>query len=144
MVSWHQTKEPPERHTMKTIHVVAAIIERDGRVLATQRGYGEFEGGWEFPGGKVEPGETEEQALIREIHEELNAEIVVNRHLCTVDYDYETFHLHMGCYLCALAENHIDLLEHAQARWLDRETIDSVAWLPADISVVDALKEEVL
>ena len=112
---------------MKTIHVVAAIIERDGHVLATQRGYGEFEGGWEFPGGKVEPGETEEQALIREIHEELNAEIVINRHLCTVDYDYETFHLHMGCYLCTLAENHIDLLEHAQARWLDRETIDSVA-----------------
>lgn len=127
---------------MKTIHVVAAIIERDGRVLATQRGYGEFEGGWEFPGGKVEPGETEEQALFREIHEELNAEIVVNRHLCAVDYDYETFHLHMSCYLCVLAENHIDLLEHAQARWLDHETIDSIAWLPADISVVAALKEE--
>lgn len=129
---------------MKTIHVVAAIIEQNERVLATQRGYGEFKGGWEFPGGKVEPGETEAQALIREIHEELNAEIVVGRHLCTVDYDYETFHLHMGCYLCTLAESHIDLLEHTQARWLNRETIDSVAWLPADTSVVNALKEEVL
>ena len=78
---------------MKTTHVVAAIIERDKRVLATQRGYGEFEGGWEFPGGKVEPGETEEQALIREIHEELNAEIIVNRHLCTVDYDLSLIHI---------------------------------------------------
>lgn len=129
---------------MKTIHVVAAIIEKDGRVLATQRGYGDFKGGWEFPGGKVEPGETEDQALVREIHEELDARIVVNRHLCTVDYDYETFHLHMGCYLCSLAEEHIDLIEHTQARWLDAATIDSVDWLPADISVVEALKDQVL
>lgn len=129
---------------MKTIHVVAAIIEKDRRVLATQRGYGDFKGGWEFPGGKVEPGETEEQALVREIHEELDARIVVDRHLCTVDYDYETFHLHMSCYLCSLAEEHIDLIEHTQARWLDAATIDSVDWLPADISVVEALKDQVL
>lgn len=129
---------------MKTIHVVAAIIEQDKRVLATQRGYGEFKGGWEFPGGKVESGETEEQALIREIHEELNAQIDVNQHLCTVNYDYETFHLHMECYLCTLTENHIDLLEHTQARWLDKATIDSVNWLPADITIIEALKKTVL
>ena len=127
------------------IAVVAGVVRRKGRLLLCQRPEGKRLGLlWEFPGGKVEPGETEEQALIREIHEELNAEIIVNRHLCTVDYDYETFHLHMGCYLCTLAENHIDLLEHAQARWLNRETIDSVAWLPADISVIDALKKEVI
>lgn len=129
---------------MKIIHVVAAIIEQDKRVLATQRGYGEFKGGWEFPGGKVESGETEEQALIREIHEELNARIAVNQHLCTVNYDYETFHLHMECYLCTLTENHIDLLEHTQARWLDKATIDSVNWLPADITIIEALKKTVL
>lgn len=129
---------------MKTIHVVAAIIAQDKRVLATQRGYGEFKGGWEFPGGKVESGETEEQALIREIHEELNAQIDVNQHLCTVNYDYETFHLHMECYLCTLTENHIDLLEHTQARWLDKATIDSVNWLPADITIIEALKKTVL
>lgn len=129
---------------MKIIHVVAAIIEQDKRVLATQRGYGEFKGGWEFPGGKVESGETEEQALIREIHEELNARIAVNQHLCTVNYDYETFHLHMECYLCTLTENHINLLEHTQARWLDKATIDSVNWLPADITIIEALKKTVL
>lgn len=129
---------------MKTIHVVAAIIEQDRRVLATQRGYGEFEGGWEFPGGKIESGETEEEALIREIHEELNAQITVNRHFCTVNYDYESFNLHMECYLCTLTESHIDLLEHSQARWLDKETIDSVNWLPADITIIEALKKTVL
>lgn len=128
---------------METIHVVAAIIEKSGHVLATQRGYGEFKGGWEFPGGKVEPAETEEDAIVREIREELDARIVVHRHLCTVDYDYETFHLHMSCYLCSLASDHIDLLEHTQARWLDATSIDSVEWLPADISVLDILKREV-
>ncbi len=128
---------------MKSIHVVAAAIERDGQILATQRGYGEFKGGWEFPGGKVEQGETEEQAIVREIHEELNAQIVVSQHLCDVDYDYETFHLHMNCFLCSLVSNHIDLLEHTQARWLDSANIDSVDWLPADATVVEALKESV-
>lgn len=128
---------------MKSIHVVAAIIEKNGQILATQRGYGEFKGGWEFPGGKVEQGETEEQAIVREIHEELNAQIVVNQHLCDVDYDYETFHLHMNCFLCSLVSSHIDLLEHTQARWLDSASIDSVDWLPADVTVVEALKRSV-
>lgn len=125
---------------MKTVNVVAAVIEKDFEYLATQRGCGEFKGSWEFPGGKVEPGETKEQALIREIREELNAEIKIEEHLCTVDYNYETFHLHMDCYLCELVGNHIDLLEHTQAKWLDVFYLDSVNWLPADEEVVDELK----
>lgn len=128
---------------MKTIHVVAAIIERDGCVLATQRGYGEFEGDWEFPGGKVETGESREDALIREIQEELNAQVTVSRYLCTVDYDYETFHLHMDCFLCSLIDSHIDLLEHTQARWLNLSNIDTVKWIPADISIVNTLKRDI-
>lgn len=124
----------------KTIEVVAAIIVDDGRVLATQRGYGDFAGGWEFPGGKVEAGETPEVALVREIHEELDARIEVGAHLVTVEYDYPTFHLVMHCYLCQL-ESGMTLLEHKAARWTTKADIDDVDWLPADIEVVEAIKQ---
>ena len=124
---------------MKTIDVVAAIIVKDGQVLATQRGYGEFEGGWEFPGGKVEPGEAPEAAIVREIREELDAQIAVDNFLVQVEHDYPTFHLSMGCYLCSL-ESDFQLLEHHAAKWLGMADIDSVDWLPADVKVVDALK----
>ncbi len=125
---------------MKTIDVVAAIIVKDHQILATQRGYGEFEGGWEFPGGKVEAGETPEQAIVREIREELNASIAVDDFLVQVEYDYPTFHLSMKCYLCSLGEAGFELLEHHAAKWLDMAHIDTVEWLPADVEVVEALK----
>lgn len=125
---------------MKTIDVVAAIIVKGNEVLATQRGYGEFEGGWEFPGGKVESGETPEQAIVREIKEELNAEIGVNEFLVQVEHDYPTFHLSMKCYLCSLLDPSFQLLEHHAAKWLDMKHIESVNWLPADVKVVDALE----
>lgn len=126
---------------MKTVEVVAAIIKRDGKILATQRGYGDLEGGWEFPGGKVEPGETPEDAIVREIEEELRASIVVDSHLTTVEHDYEKFHLSMRCYVCLLTSEDVVLTEHHAARWLDGDTIDSVAWLPADVQVVEAINE---
>lgn len=127
---------------MKTIHVVAAIIQRDGRILATQRGYGDYKDGWEFPGGKIEPGETPEDALVREIGEELAMEVQVERHVVDVSWDYPTFHLEMGCFLCHITEGSPHLLEHEAARWLEPCDIDSVDWLPADVLVVDALKEQ--
>ena len=126
---------------MKTVDVVAAVIERDGSVLATQRGYGEFAGGWEFPGGKIEPGETPEQALVREIREELGAEIEVGELIHVIDYDYDTFHLHMDCFHCRLAGTGFELHEHLAARWVGADEIDSVDWLPADITLIDELKE---
>lgn len=125
---------------MKSIDVVGAIIVRGDTILATQRGYGEWEGWWEFPGGKVEAGETPEQALAREIEEELNASINVGDYLCTAEYDYPTFHLSMRCYLCSLVDESFELLEHHAARWLTVEHIDEVRWLPADVQVVDAIK----
>ena len=124
---------------VKHIEVVAAIIVRNKEIFATQRGYGDFAGQWEFPGGKIEPGESPEQALQREIHEELNAAITIGDHLITVDYDYDDFSLTMQCFLCHL-DSSVELLEHSDAKWLSRNTIDDVAWLPADITVVDALK----
>ncbi|MBP3883906.1 MAG: (deoxy)nucleoside triphosphate pyrophosphohydrolase [Olsenella sp.] len=127
---------------MKTVRVVAAIIRRDDKILATQRGYGEFAGGWEFPGGKIEQGESPEDAIVREIHEELATTINVERFVTNVTYDYGTFRLDMDCFLCSLAENHVTLLEHKAARWLDVAHIDSVDWLPADVDVVGALKEQ--
>ena len=127
---------------MKTIEVVAAIIEHEGKILATQRGYGEFQGGWEFPGGKVEAGETPEEAIVREIQEELSATIEVDRFVTTVDYDYDTFHLTMHCYLAHVAQGHLQLLEHSAAKWVSAETIDEPAWLPADIAVVEAIKSK--
>lgn len=144
---------------LKTIHVVAAIIFRNApsqnvpsseptspshtrQVLATQRGYGEFKGGWEFPGGKIEDGETPEAALKREIKEELAAQIQVKNLLHTIEYDYPTFHLSMQCFECELAENQeISLLEHNAAKWLNRENLYSVNWLPADVDVLSLIKK---
>lgn len=126
--------------SLKRVDVVAAIIVRDDTVLATQRGYGEFEGWWEFPGGKVDAGETPEEALVREIHEEMNAAITVERYLCTAEHDYETFHLSMRCYICSLVDDKFELLEHHAAKWLNAAHLDEVKWLPADVQVVDAIK----
>lgn len=128
---------------VKQINVVAAIILNEGSILATQRGYGDFKGGWEFPGGKIEPGESSHTALIREIHEELNADITIEQPLCHVEYDYDSFQLSMDCFICTLQRSGITLLEHEDARWLNAETIDSVDWLPADIQVVEAIKASI-
>lgn len=128
--------------TMKTIEAVAAVICDGKRILATQRGYGESAGGWEFPGGKMEPGETPEEALAREIREELNATIEIDRFLCTVENIMDVRHLVMHCYLVHVPDGHIELLEHSDARWVDSATIDDVAWLPADLKVVDQLKAQ--
>ena len=125
----------------KTIPVVAAVIRREGRIFATQRGYGPYKDGWEFPGGKVEPGETPEQALTREIREELDTVISVGEKLTQVEYDYPDFHLSMGCYLCTVVSGNLTLKEHESARWLRMDEIDSVDWLPADQSVAAALKD---
>lgn len=127
---------------MKSISVVAAIIRKDGRILATQRGYGDFEGGWEFPGGKIEPHETPEQALVREIGEELDASIDVERLVTEVHYDYDTFHLDMKCFLCSLLDPSITLLEHEAAKWLDAGSLRSVDWLPADTEVIEAIENQ--
>ena len=125
---------------MKRINVVAAVIIRNGRIFATQRGYGEWKDWWEFPGGKIEPGESPEEALLREIREELAIDIVIDRHLTTVDYDYPDFHLTMHCYICHLKDAiQPHLLEHEAARWLGRDELEEVKWLPADVEVVKAL-----
>ena len=124
---------------MKTIEVVAAIIHQEGRILATQRRYGEYKGWWEFPGGKMEPGETEEQAIVREIREELNVGIRVERKVGTVEYDYPQFHLRMHCFWCSIAEGVLELKEHQSARWLKPTEWESVDWLPADVEVVSRL-----
>ena len=127
---------------MKTIKVVAAIIIHDDQIFATQRGYGEFKDGWEFPGGKIEEGETPQQALVREIREELDTEIEVGDLFDTVEYDYPTFHLSMDCFLCTVRSGNLVLKEHEAARWLTRENLDSVAWLPADKGLIEKLKNE--
>ena len=121
---------------MKSIEVVAAIIRKGEKVFATQRGYGEWKDWWEFPGGKLEQGESPEEALCREIREELSAEISVERFVCTVEYDYPKFHLTMHCYLCSLQTEALHLNEHEAARWLGMNELDSVRWLPADEEVV--------
>lgn len=126
---------------MKHIEVVAAVIVRDGRYFATQRGYGEYKDKWEFPGGKVEPGESREEALIREIREELATTIVIDRFICTVDCDYPDFHLTMHCYLCHVVSGHLQLLEAEDARWLDNSHLLTVDWLPADKEVVTNLMQ---
>lgn len=125
---------------MKTIEVAAAIITHSGRIFATQRGYGEFKDGWEFPGGKMEPGETPQQALVREIQEELDTEIEVGELVETVEYDYPGFHLTMHCFLCTIRSGALILKEHEAARWLTREELDDVDWLPADVKVVEKLR----
>lgn len=121
---------------MKTINVVAAVIMKEGKVFATQRGYGEFKDGWEFPGGKVEAGESPEEALRREIREELEVEVNVGDLIDTIEYDYPAFHLSMKCYACTIAGGSPHLLEHEAARWLSADKLDSVAWLPADITLI--------
>ena len=127
---------------MKTIEVVAAIIHKDNRYLATQRGYGDFEGMWEFPGGKIEAGESQEEALKREIKEELNVDIEIGMQICTVDYDYPKFHLTMHCYFCNVSNGDIKLLEHKSAKWLTNDELNMVEWLPADIAIIDRLMNE--
>ena len=126
---------------MKTIRVVAAIIEKDGKVFATQRGYGDYKDWWEFPGGKIEPDEAPEDALTREIREELKAKIKVGDLFYTVEYDYPKFHMIMQCFLCELISDEIELVEHEAARWLGKEDIRSVKWLPSDIEVVEKLTQ---
>ena len=126
---------------MKTIEVVAAVLWHNGSYLATQRGYGEFEGKWEFPGGKIEPGESPEEALKREIEEELNIGISIEEFLCTTEYDYPSFHLTMHSYLCRITSGTIELREHKSARWLTASELGNVTWLPADIEVVERIKK---
>ena len=127
---------------MKQIEVVAAIIhDAQGRIFATQRGYGEWKDYWEYPGGKMETGETAEEALKREIHEELSTEISVEKFLCTVEWDYPAFHLTMHCYLCSLLTEALHLNEHEAARWLTKDELESVEWLPADWQIIGLLKD---
>ena len=127
--------------SMKTIKVVAAIIIENSNVFATQRGYGEFKDGWEFPGGKVEANETPEDALVREIKEELDTEIEVLELLDTVEYDYPKFHLSMDCFICKMKSGDLILKEHEAAKWLTKETLDSVDWLPADEGLIGKIEE---
>ena len=129
---------------MKTIRVVAAVIRKGDKIFATQRGYGELKGGWEFPGGKIEDGETPQEALKREIEEELDTEILVGELIDTIEYDYPTFHLSMDCFWCEIIEGRLVLKEHEAARWLDRKTINDVEWLPADVTLVGKIKETLM
>ena len=130
---------------MKTLKVVAAIIERDkggnSEIFATQRGYGDYKDSWEFPGGKVEPGESPEDALAREIKEELDIKIAIDAFLCTVEYDYPKFHLSMDCFICHIEKGDPVLLEHEAAIWLDRDNLYTVEWLPSDIEVIEKYKK---
>lgn len=126
---------------MKTVRVVAAIIIHENKIFATQRGYGEFKDGWEFPGGKIEPGETPQEALVREIKEELDIEIEVKDFLETVEYDYPEFHLSMDCFFCTIRSGELVLKEHEAAKWLTAETLESVEWLPADKGLVEGIRE---
>ena len=126
---------------MKEIEVVAAIIRMEGRIFATQRGYGEWQDWWEFPGGKMEVGETREAALRREIREELSAEISVDDFLCTVEYDYPKFRLRMHCFLCSLLTDGLHLNEHEAAKWLSIDELNCVKWLPADLKVLEELRK---
>ena len=126
---------------MKTVRVVAAIIIENDKVFATQRGYGEFKDGWEFPGGKIEPGETPEEAIVREIKEELDTEVEVIELLDTVEYDYPTFHLSMGCFICKIKSGDLVLKEHEAAKWLTKDTLGSVKWLPADMGLVGEIEK---
>ena len=142
-----QNETTPLRHffatfarNMKQIEVVAAIIhDADGRIFATQRGYGDFKDFWEFPGGKMEPGESPEEALKREIWEELETRIVIERFVRTIEWDYPTFHLTMHCYWCRVESGDLTLKEHEAARWLSKDELSSVNWLPADLQLLDII-----
>ncbi|MCR4612135.1 MAG: (deoxy)nucleoside triphosphate pyrophosphohydrolase [Lachnospiraceae bacterium] len=126
---------------MKIIRVVAAIIKQNGKILATQRGYGEFKDGWEFPGGKIEEGESPQEALKREILEELDTEIKVGELIDRIEYDYPTFHLSMDCFWCEVISGDLVLKEHEAMKWLDKENLYSVKWLPADVSLIGIISE---
>ena len=126
---------------MKTIRVVAAVIRKNDEIFATARGYGEFKGYWEFPGGKIEEGETPQQALVREIKEELEAEIEVGELIDTIEYDYPTFHLSMDCFWAEIVSGDLVLKEHEAARWLTKNELDSVEWLPADITLISKIEK---
>ena len=126
---------------MKTVRVAAAIIQNENQIFATQRGYGDFKDGWEFPGGKIEPGETPEEALAREIKEELDTEIAIGKLVYVGEYDYPQFHLTMYCYFCRVISGDLVLKEHEAARWLTKDTLDSVEWLPADVDLIERLRE---
>lgn len=136
-----QEREEMEK---KNIRVVAAVIREDGRVFATQRGYGNYKDWWEFPGGKIEPGETPEAAVVREIQEELGTKVAVDRFLATVEYDYPEFHLSMDCFFCHIEEGELTLLEHEAAKWLPLGNLRQVNWLPADILVIEAIEQTAL
>ena len=134
---------------LKAVRVVGAIIEAEKRtgdktekiIFATQRGYGDFKDGWEFPGGKIEDGETPEEAIVREIKEELDTDIKVERYVDTIEYDYPEFHLSMDCFLCSIVEGDLVLKEHEAAKWLTKATLDTVDWLPADITIIEKVRE---
>ena len=127
---------------MKTIRVAAAVIRKNDKIFATARGYGELKGGWEFPGGKIEAGETPQEALKREIMEELETEISVGELIDTVEYDYPTFHLSMDCFWCGIVSGKLVLKEAEDARWLGKADLDSVAWLPADVTLIEKIREQ--
>lgn len=128
---------------MKTVRGVAAVIRDNNRIFATQRGYGDLKGGWEFPGGKIEKGETPQEALKREICEELDTEILVGELIDTIEFDYPTFHLSMDCFWCEVVKGDLVLKEHEAAKWLNKNTIDEVEWLPADVTLIDVIKEKI-
>ena len=127
---------------MKIVNVVAAIIKDNDKIFATQRGYGDLKGGWEFPGGKVEPHETLQEALKREIKEELDVEIEVDDFLTKIEYDYPNFHLSMNCFFARIINGKLKLKEHSNAKWLTSDELDSVDWLPADLTIIDLIKEK--
>ncbi len=129
---------------MKTIRVVAAVIRDQDRIFATARGYGDYKGGWEFPGGKIESGETPQQALVREIKEELDTEIIVGELIDTIEYDYPAFHLSMDCFWCTIREGSLTLKEAEAAKWLTADTLDTVNWLPADESLIGQIRNGLL
>ena len=128
---------------MKNIHVSAAIIMKDNKIFVTQRGYGEFKDWWDFPGGKIEEGETPEECLKREIKEELKADINIDKYLCTVEYDYPNFHLKMECFICSLIDGHLELVEAEDAKFITKDQLDNIDFLPADLLVVKELKKSI-